>query len=38
MTRQTTKRADRKVESYDIPENPDRRETSKVPGLPSGLV
>ena len=31
-----TKRADRKVESNDSPEIPDRRETSESPSLPSG--
>ena len=31
-----TKRGDRKGESNDSPEIPDRRETSDIPGLPSG--
>ena len=35
-TRQNNKRADRKVESNDSPEIPDREETSEEPGLPSG--
>ena len=35
-TRQNNKRADRKVESNDSPEIPDRGETSAIPGLPSG--
>ena len=30
------KRGDRKVESSDSPEIPDRRGTSDIPGLPSG--
>ena len=30
------KRGDRKGESNDSPEIPDRRETSDIPGLPSG--
>ena len=32
------KRGDRKGESNDSPEIPDRRETSDIPGLPSGVV
>ena len=36
-TRQNNKRADRKVESNDSPEIPDRAKTSEVPGLPLGL-
>ena len=35
-TRQKNKRGDSKVESNDSPEIPDRRETSDIPGLPSG--
>ena len=35
-TRQKNKRGDRKVESNDSPEIPDRGETSDIPGLPSG--
>ena len=31
------KRGDRKGESNDSPEIPDRRETSDIPGLPSGV-
>ena len=31
------KRGDRKEESNDSPEIPDRRETSDIPGLPSGV-
>ena len=34
-TRQNNKGADRKMESNDSPEIPDRGETSKEPGLPS---
>ena len=37
-TRQKNKRGDRKVESNDSPEIPDRGETSDIPGLPSGAV
>ena len=33
---QSNKRADRKVESNDSPEIPDREEASEEPGLPSG--
>ena len=36
MTRQSNKRADRKMESNESPEMPDREETSEEPGLPSG--
>ena len=36
MTRQNNKTADRKMESNDSPEIPDRGETSEVPGLRSG--
>ena len=32
------KRGDRKEESNDSPEIPDRRETSDIPSLPSGLT
>ena len=35
-TRQNNKTADRKMESNDSPEIPDRGETSEEPGLPSG--
>ena len=35
-TRQNNTRADRKIESNDSPEIPDREETSEEPGLPSG--
>ena len=35
-TRQKKKAGHRKVESNDSPENPDRWETSDIPGLPSG--
>ena len=35
-TGQKNKRGDRKVESNDSPEIPDRGETSDIPGLPSG--
>ena len=35
-TRQNNKRADRKMESNDISEIPDRGETSEEPGLPFG--
>ena len=35
-TRQKNKKGDRKVESNDSPEIPDRGETSNIPGLPSG--
>ena len=35
-TRQNSKGADRKVESNDSPEIPDRGETSEETGLPSG--
>ena len=35
-TRQKNKKGDSKVESNDSPELPDRRETSDIPGLPSG--
>ena len=35
-TRQNNKRADRKMESNDSPEIPDREETSKELDLPSG--
>ena len=35
-TRQNNKRADRKMESNDNPEIPDRVETSEEPGLPPG--
>ena len=31
------KRGDRKGESNDSPDIPDRRETSHIPGLPSGV-
>ena len=34
-TRQNNKRADRKTESNDSPEIPDKEETSEIPGLPS---
>ena len=34
-TRQNNKRADRKMESNDSPEIPDREETSEEPSLPS---
>ena len=34
--KQTNKRGDSKVESNDSPEIPDRRDTSDIPGLPSG--
>ena len=33
--RQKNKKGDGKVESNDIPEIPDRGETSDIPGLPS---
>ena len=33
-SRQKNKKGDRKVESDDSPEIPDRRETSDIPGLP----
>ena len=36
MTRQKNKRGDSNVESNDSPEITDRRETSDIPGLPSG--
>ena len=36
-TRQKNKRGDSKVESNDSPEIPDRRDTSDIPGLPSGI-
>ena len=32
------KRGDRKGESNDSPEIPDRRKTSDIPGLPSGRI
>ena len=35
-TRQKNKRGTSKAESNDSPEIPDRRETSDIPGLPSG--
>ena len=35
-TRQNNKRANRKMESNENPEIPDRGETSEKPGLPSG--
>ena len=35
-TRQKNKRGASKVESNDSPQIPDRRETSDIPGLPSG--
>ena len=35
-TRQNNKTADRKLESNDSPEIPDRGETAEEPGLPSG--
>ena len=35
-TRQNNKRADRKMESNDSPEIPDREETSEESSLPSG--
>ena len=35
-TRSNNKSADRKMESNDSPEIPDRGETSETPGLPSG--
>ena len=35
-TKQNKKRADRKMESNDSPEIPDREETSEERGLPSG--
>ena len=35
-TRQNNKRADRKMQSNDSPEIPNREETSEEPGLPSG--
>ena len=34
--RQKNKTADRRMESNDSPESPDREETSEEPGLPSG--
>ena len=37
-TKQKNKRGDSKVESNDIPEIPDRGETSDILGLPSGAV
>ena len=37
-TRQKNKRGDRKVESNDSPEIPDRGETLDIPGLPSGQL
>ena len=37
-TRQKNKRGDRKGESNDNPEIPDRRVISHIPGLPSGLT
>ena len=37
-TRQNNKGADRKIESNDSPETPDRGETSEEPGLPLSLV
>ena len=36
MTRQNNQGADRKMESNDSPDIPDRGKTSEVPGLPSG--
>ena len=36
--RQKNKRGDSKVESNDSPEIPGRRETSDIPGLPSGVT
>ena len=38
MCRQENKRGDRKVESDDSPEIPDRGETSDIPGFPSGVT
>ena len=35
-TRQKNKRGDRREESNDSPEIPDRKKTSDIPGLPSG--
>ena len=35
-TRQKNERENRKAESNDSPEIPDRRGTSDIPGLPSG--
>ena len=36
MTRQNNQGADRKMESNDSPDIPDRGETSEEPGLPLG--
>ena len=36
-TRQKNKTGDSKVDSNDSPEIPDRRDTSDIPGLPSGI-
>ena len=37
-SKQNKKRGNRKVESNDNPEIPDRGETSDIPGLPSGTL
>ena len=37
-TRQKNKRGDRKMESSDSPEIPDRGETSDIPSIPSGVL
>ena len=37
-TRQNNKGADRKIDSNDSPEIPDRVETSEEPGLPSDSI